>query len=354
MTSDGDAAGPVDLRSDTVTRPGPGMRRAMAAAEVGDDVLDGDPTVARLEGRVAGILGKEAGLFFPSGTQANQAAVAVHTDPGGEVVLEEEAHLFHYELGAPAQFWGVQLRGVPSDRGRVDRDDYAPAVRPGDRYHPRTHLLWTENTHNMHGGTVAPVDGLRGVRELGRELGLPVHMDGARLWNASVASGARMAEYGSCADTVMVSLSKGLGCPVGSVLAGPADLMERAWVVRKRLGGGMRQSGILAAAALHALDRGPEPLAADHRRARRLAAAVDGAEGLSAPEPETNIVTVRVEAPGLGAEELSAAAEAEGVRVLATGPRRLRAVTHRGVDEAGVERAASALERAAAGRGSGR
>ncbi|MFB6240277.1 MAG: low specificity L-threonine aldolase [Gemmatimonadota bacterium] len=228
MESTGEA-GAVDLRSDTVTRPPEAMRRAMAGAPVGDDVLDGDPTVGRLEERVAGILGKEDALFFPSGTQANQTALAVHTGPGQEVVIEEEAHVFHYELGAPARFWGVQLRPVSSDRGRVGRADYEPALRPGDRYHPRTGLLWTENTHNAHGGTVPPLEGLREVRALARERGVPVHLDGARLWNASVASGTPPEAWGGTADTVTVSLSKGLGCPVGSLLAGPGEAMERAW-----------------------------------------------------------------------------------------------------------------------------
>lgn len=273
--------GTVDLRSDTVTRPTPEMRRAMAGAEVGDDVLDGDPTVARLEDRVAEILGTEKALFFPSGTQANQAALAIHTEPGDEVVIEERAHVFHYELAAPASFWGVQLRPVPSERGRVGRSDYEPALRGGDRYHPRTSLLWTENTHNAHGGTVAPVEGLREVRSLARERGLAVHLDGARLWNASAATGTPPSAYAATADTVTVSLSKGLGCPVGSLLAGPGELMERAWSVRKRLGGGMRQSGVLAAAGLQALERGIGALEEDHRRARRLAEGAGGIPGLS-------------------------------------------------------------------------
>lgn len=346
MTGPGGGEAAVDLRSDTVTRPTPAMREAVAGAEVGDDVLEGDPTVARLEERIAGILGKEAALFFPSGTQANQTALAIHTAPGDEAVVEERAHVLHYEHAAPAVLSGVQLRTFASERGRVNRGDYEPALRPGDRHRPPTGLLWTENTHNDHGGVVAPVQGLRGVRELGRERGLPVHLDGARLWNAAVASGTRMSDFGACADTVMVTLSKGLGCPVGSVLAGPAEDMEEAWIVRKRLGGSMRQSGLLAAAGLHALDRGPDPLAEDHRRARRLAAGADAVRGLSAGEPETNIVMIRLEVPALEAAELVDAAGADGARILAVGPRRLRAVTHRDVDDGGVERAIRALDRA--------
>ena len=348
MTGEGAEGQAVDLRSDTVTRPTPAMREAVAGAAVGDDVLEKDPTVARLEDRVAALLGKEAALFFPSGTQANQTALAVHTEPGDEVVIEERAHVFHYEHAAPAALSGVQLRTFASDRGRVDRRDYEPAVRPGDRHHPRTGLLWAENTHNDHGGVVAPLQGLREVRGLARERGLPVHLDGARLWNAAAASGTSMPAFGACADTVMVSLSKGLGCPVGSLLAGPAGTMERAWVVRKRLGGGMRQSGLLAAAGLHALDRGPDPLAEDHRRARRLAEGADGIRGLSAPEPETNIVMIRLEESALEPGDLVDAAGEEGARLLPAGPRRLRAVTHRDVDEGDVERAIRALDRAVA------
>ena len=346
MTAPGAEGPAVDLRSDTVTRPTPGMREAVAGAEVGDDVLEKDPTVGRLEERVAEILGKEAALFFPSGTQANQTAVAVHTEPGDEVVVEERAHVFHYEHAAPAALSGVQLRTFTSDRGRVDRSDVEPAIRPGDAHHPRTGLLWTENTHNDHGGVVVPVQGLRQVAELAREREVPVHLDGARLWNAAVASGTSIAAFAACANTVMVSLSKGLGCPVGSLLAGPAGIVERAWVVRKRLGGGMRQSGLLAAAGLHALDRGLEPLADDHRRARRLAEGADRVAGLSAPEPETNIVMIRVESPAREAAGIAAAAGEHGLLLLPAGPGRLRAVTHRDVDDGDVERAIGALRRA--------
>lgn len=339
----------VDLRSDTVTRPTPEMREAVARAEVGDDVLGKDPTVGRLEERTAALLEKEAALFFPSGTQANQAAVAVHTDPGDEVVVEERAHVLHYEHAAPAALWGVQLRAVSSERGRVGRDDYAPALRGGGRHHPPTGLLWVENTHNEHGGTVAPVEGLREVAELGRGRGVPVHLDGARLWNAAAASGTPLPAYASCADTVAVSLCKGLGCPVGALLAGPEAVVERAWTERKRLGGGMRQAGLLAAAGLHALDRGLDALEGDHRRARRLAEGVRGIEGLSAPEPETNIVMIGVDRAGASAGEVASAAGERGLLVLATGPERLRAVTHRDVDDGDVEAAIRALREAVDG-----
>lgn len=333
----------VDLRSDTVTRPPQAMRQAMAEAEVGDDVLDGDPTAAALERRVADLLGMEAALFFPSGTQANQAAILLHAPPGSEAVCEREAHVFHYELADAAMIGGVQLRTVDVPGGRVTAADYEPAIREGDRYHPLTGLLCVESTHNLYGGTIVPLEAMRGIRALAEARGLPVHLDGARLWNASAATGVPLAEYAACADTVMLSLSKGLGCPVGSVLAGSPALIERAWTARKRLGGGMRQVGILAAAALWALDHQLPALTEDHRRARRLAGACEDVEGLRAVSPETNIVMIDVLREDVTAPDLERTLAGRGVRILAIGERRLRAVTHRDVDDEGIQRAVSAL-----------
>ena len=344
--ADGDFRRPVDLRSDTVTRPTDGMRRAMATAGVGDDVLDGDPTTARLEREVADRLGKEAALFFPSGTMANQAALLLHAPPGTEVVCEAEAHVLHYEMAGAAALSGAQLRPVTSERGAPDPEAYEAAIRGGDRYHPRTSLICVENTHNLHGGALVPLEVLEELRELGRRHGLPVHLDGARLWNASAASGASLADYGACADTVMVTLSKGLGCPVGSLLAGTREAMERCWRIRKRLGGGMRQSGVLAAAGLYALEFHLDALADDHRRAARLAEVADGLDGLETEPPDTNIVMIRVRGGGRSAPEIEAVLEGEGVRILAVDEGRLRAVTHRDVDDEGVERAAEALRAA--------
>lgn len=338
---------PVDLRSDTVTRPTDGMRRAMATAGVGDDVLDGDPTTERLQREVADLLGKEAALFFPSGTQANQTGVLLHAEAGTEVVCEERAHVFHYEHAAPAFLAGAQLRTVPSEGGVVSGEAYEEAIRPGDRHHPSTSLLCVENTHNLHGGVSVPLEALREVREVADRHGLPVHLDGARLWNAAAAEGVALSEYAACADTVMVSLSKGMGCPVGSVLAGSRRLMEEAWIHRKRLGGGMRQSGILAAAGLYALEFHREAIPADHRRARRLAEGCRDIPGLHAHEPDTNIVMI-----GLG-EERTAGAVSErlaemDVRINPSGPGRLRAVTHRGIGDEDVEKALRALQAAVA------
>lgn len=341
--------GPVDLRSDTVTRPTDGMRRAMATAGVGDDVLDGDPTVGRLEREVADLLGKEAALFFPSGTMANQAALRLHAPPGTEVVCEAEAHVFHYEMAGAARLSGVQLHRVPSDRGRVEAGDYEAAIRPGDRYHPRTSLLWLENTHNLHGGTVLPLERARAVREVADRHGLAVHLDGARLWNASVAAGEEPADLAAPADTVMVTLSKGLGCPVGSVVACRRADVDELWRIRKGLGGGMRQAGILAGAGLYALEFHLDELEADHRRARRLADGVADVPGLAADPPETNIVMIRDERGEASARELSERLEKMDVLAEPTGPRRLRAVTHRDLDDGDVDRALRALRAAATG-----
>jgi threonine aldolase len=319
------------------------MRRAIAAAEVSDDVLDKDPTADRLERRVAELLGKDSALFFPSGTQANQTAVLLHTQPGTEVICEAEAHVFHYELADPAFLAGVQLHPVRSDAGRVTAEDYAPAIRPGDRHHALTSLICLENTHNMHGGVVVPLESVRAICELAERHGLPVHLDGARLWNAAAATGVSLADLAANADTVMVSLSKGLGCPIGSLLAGPVELIDRAWGIRKRLGGGMRQVGILAAAGLHALDHHLEMLVEDHRRARDLAAACAEADGLEAIEPDTNILMIRIVRADMTPDWLSAELEKRGVWIWPAGPDRLRAVTHRDVDDEGIERAAGAL-----------
>lgn len=333
----------VDLRSDTVTRPSEGMRRAIAEAEVGDDVLGKDPTAERLERRVAGLLGKEAALFFPSGTQANQSAIILHTRPGTEAVCEAESHVFHYEYADAAWLAGVQLRPVASDRGNLTAVDVAAAVRPGDRHHAVTTLLCVENTHNMHGGAVIPLPAMQAIRALALERSLPVHLDGARLWNAAAASNVSLADFASCADTVMVSLSKGLGCPVGSLLAGPSDFIAEAWSVRKRLGGGMRQVGILAAAGLWALDHNLDRLGEDHERARRLARESGAIDGLRADAPDTNIVMIHIEKDDLDEEAVARKLETHGVRVLPAGPRRLRAVTHLDVDDAGIERCLEAL-----------
>lgn len=318
----------------------------MAEAEVDDDVLGKDPTVERLEQRIAELLGKPAALFFPSGTQANQAAMILHTRPGTEAVCEAESHVFHYEMADAAWLSGVQLHPVESDSGRLTAADVARAIRPGDRHHPVTSLVWIENTHNMHGGVVVPVAAMREVRSLARDRGLPVHLDGARLWNASTASETPLAEFAEEADTVMVCISKGLGCPVGSLLAGPSELIGEAWSVRKRLGGGMRQVGILAAAGLWALDHVLPRLPQDHARARALAEGCREIDGVEPLEPETNILMIEVTRPDLSAGDLADRLAERGVLLIATGPTRLRAVTHFDVDDEGIDFALRALREA--------
>lgn len=333
----------VDLRSDTVTRPTAAMRAAIAAAEVGDDALGDDPTVARLEARVADLLGKEAALFFPSGIMANETALLVLARPGTEVVVEATSHFVDWELGAPAALAGVQLRPVAATNAILTADAVEAAIRPPSRLQIRTSAVCLENTHNAAGGRILPLDAMRAVHAVAQAHGLPVHLDGSRLWNATAATGIPEARYAACADTVMVTLSKGLGCPVGSLLAGSADRMELARVTRRRLGGAMRQSGLLAAAGLHALDHHRDRLSDDHARARHLARLAADVHGLRVIEPETNIVMFDIERTDLDAAAVVHGLEREGVRMVEFTRRRVRAVTHLDVDDDGVVRAASAL-----------
>ncbi|MCH7491063.1 MAG: aminotransferase class I/II-fold pyridoxal phosphate-dependent enzyme [Gemmatimonadetes bacterium] len=331
----------IDLRSDTVTLPSKGMRRAIADAEVGDDVLDGDPTTKRLEDRLAELLGHEAALFFPTGTQANQTAVALHADRGTEVVVEATSHLLHYERGAAAAFWGVQLREVVTPDGILTPDLVRAKIRDGSADFPRTSAVVIENTHSEAGGKVTDLATMRGLRELCDAQGVAIHIDGARLWNAAVATGEpphRLAAFGS---TVMVSFSKGLGCPAGSCLAGPKDLLDAAVSIRRGLGGGMRQSGMLAAACLYALDHNMERLADDHAKAMAAADILADHSELSVGRPDTNIVMIDLH--NRQAADAAQLLSDAGVRLSVYGPQRLRAVTHLGVSEAEVRRAAKTV-----------
>jgi threonine aldolase len=334
----------IDLRSDTVTRPTPAMRRAMAEAEVGDDVLDGDPTVRRLEARVAELLGKEAGLFFPSGTMANQTAVWVHTTPGTEVLLDANAHIIHWEMAGAAALAGAQIRPVLAGDGRLvaSAEDLERTLRPPSPHAPLATLVCVENTHNGAGGKVSTLDELMAIRAVADAKGLPVHMDGARLWNAHVATSTSLSAFGRAAHTVMLSFSKGLGCPVGAMLVGDAPVLRRAHMIRKRLGGGMRQSGILAAAALHALEVHLTRLADDHEHARALAAHVDGAGGARVVPPDTNILMVDLP-KGMTSSAVVAAAAEQGVRVTPWNATRIRAVTHLDVDREAIDGAGRVL-----------
>jgi threonine aldolase len=339
----------VDLRSDTVTRPTPAMREAMFEAEVGDDVLDHDPTTRALEEKVAGLLGKEAALFFPSGVQANQTALAVHGRPGTEVVLEAGAHIFNYEEAAGAALSGMQLRPVPTPDGLLTPEFVEAAIRPDSPYIQRTSLISVENTHNGAGGRVLSLEAMSDIKAVADGAGLPVHLDGARLWHAAAATGIPARDYAAQADTVMVCLSKGLGAPVGSLLAGEADVMERAWRVRRRLGGAMRQSGVLAAAGIHALDHHRERLPDDHRRAKALAGGLDGIPSVSVSPPDTNILMVDLKEGAPTVDSVLASLRAAGVLMVPFGPTRVRAVTHMDVDDEGIERALSALQEALSG-----
>jgi threonine aldolase len=324
----------IDLRSDTVTRPTQAMRDAMARAEVGDDVYGEDPTVNALQRRAAELLGKEAALFVPSGTMGNQIAVACHAQRGREVVCEARSHVFNYEMGAMAALSGVLARPVVGrDNGRLAWEDVRAAIRPQTTYHSATGLVALENTHNMAGGSVLSIDAMREIADGVHEMGLPVHLDGARVFNAAVALGRPVADLVEPFDTVMFCLSKGLAAPVGSLLAGTAELVERAWLVRKMYGGGMRQAGVLAAAGLVALEEMTERLADDHANARALA------EGLAAlptvaidPETvQTNIVIFDLDELAPPAAELSARLRARGVLANPVAPRQLRMVTHNDV-----------------------
>lgn len=315
----------------------------MAGAEVGDDLLDGDPTTRRLEDRLADLLGKERALFFPSGTMANQTALAVLSEPGTEVVLDADAHIFHYEEAAAARLSGLQLRPVTGPDGLLAPAAVAEAIRPSSPYVLRTSVVALENTHLASGGRVLEADRIRALAEVAARRGIPVHLDGARLWHAAEAAGEPPAALAEAADTVMVALSKGLGAPVGSVLAGPEDAMARAWRVRRRFGGGMRQSGVLAAAGLHALEHHRKRLAEDHENAARLARGLGRIRGVRPVPPETNVVMVDLERESLDPEALLAALGSRGVGMIRFGPRRLRAVTHLDVDEEGVERAVEAF-----------
>ena len=332
----------IDLRSDTVTRPTPAMRRAMADAEVGDDVLDGDPTVRRLEARVAEMLGKEAALFFPTGTMANQAAVWLLSTPGTEIFVDTNAHIVHWEHAGAAALAGVQVRLVPPRGAVMDAVSLRQTIRPPSPHAPLASLVCVENTHNGAGGKITPLAELRAIRDVAREHELPVHLDGARLWNAAAASGTSLAEFAACADTVMVAFSKGLGAPVGAALVGSREQIGRTWMIRKRFGGGMRQSGILAAAALHGIDNHLHRLPEDHARARQLADAVDGVAGARVVSPDTNIVMIDLRA---GVSAFDIVREAAGRDVLLTpwSPMRIRAVTHLDIDDAAIRRAGEVI-----------
>ena len=337
-------ASPIDLRSDTVTRPSAEMRAAMAAAEVGDDVYGEDPTVNLLEKRAAERFGREAALFVPSGTMGNQIAIRLLTQPGQEVIAESRAHILDWEMATTAVFSGCLVRAVPAERGILTWTHIEPAIYARGAFRAATGLIEIENTANLAGGGCIPVKVLEEIWEGAKERKLPTHLDGARIFNAAVALGANVQALSHGFDTVMFCLSKGLGAPVGSMLTGSAELMARARLFRKALGGGMRQAGVLAAAGLIALEQGPGRLHEDHAHARILAETLAGIEGVSIDldSVETNIVIFRLTGK-VKATELVARLKSRNILASTLGPEMVRLVTHRDVNRADCETAAAAL-----------
>jgi threonine aldolase len=325
----------IDLRSDTVTKPTPEMRRAMAEAEVGDDVYGEDPTVNRLEEAAAGLLGKEAAVFVPTGTMANTIAIKLHTEHGEEVICESRSHVLNYELAMMAWFAGCVARPIATVDGRLTWEQIEREVRPLGPHWAPTGLIEIENTHNMAGGTVYPLEVLNEICDRAHDKGLPVHLDGARIFNASTALGVPVSQLAGKADTAMFCLSKGLGAPVGSLLVGPRRLIDKGRLYRKRLGGGMRQAGVLAAAGLIALQDGPAKLAQDHANAKLLARGLAAIQGIhvDVDRVQTNIVIFDISGTGLDSGTFSGRLKERGVLANGVGRSAVRMVTHYDVNE---------------------
>ena len=333
----------VELRSDTFTKPTPEMRRAMADADVGDDVWGEDPSANALQEQCAELFGKEAGMFVPSGSMGNETSIKALTNPGEEIIVESSSHVIEAEVGAPATISQVLVRALPANRGVFDLDELVDAIRPPSRFFTHTSLVCLENTHQGSGGAVVPIEAFRDMAKVARDRNVKVHLDGARIFNASVASGVHVRAYAAEVDTLSFCFSKGLGAPVGSMLLGQKDVIDRARRVRKMLGGGMRQVGVLCAAAKIALETGVERLAEDHANAKRLAAGIAETwpEALDPNDVETNILYV--DTGDRDAEVTAAALKEKGVLVGPMGARRLRLVTHRDVDAPDIERAIDAF-----------
>jgi threonine aldolase len=330
---------PVDLRSDTVTRPTAPMREVMSRAEVGDDVLGDDPTIHALQDKVAKLLGKEAALFVPSGTMANQIAIRSHTEPGDEVIMEAEGHTFLFETGAMAGLCGVQAQLLHGKRGLLTAEQVEKAIRPNEYHFPPTKLIILENTHNHGGGTIQPLSLVEGISSVAKKHGIALHMDGARLWNACLASGVKPADYARHADSVSVCLSKGLGAPVGSLLAGSKTFIQRARRFRKMFGGTMRQSGILAAAGIYALDHHYERLKDDHENARYFAKRLSEIRNvtINVEEVETNLIYFGID--GRTPQWIESELRKKDVWVFAERPTEVRAVTHLDVNRTQIDHA---------------
>jgi threonine aldolase len=337
----------IDLRSDTVTRPTSAMRKAMSEAEVGDDVFGEDPTVNSLQEKVANLLGKEAALFVPSGTMANQLSIKSHTQPGDEVIIEASSHPYNFEGGAGAALSGIQFQCLKGVRGILDASQIEEAIRPADHHFPVTKLICLENTHNRGGGSVHPLEKMAEIYRLTKSKGLLLHLDGARLWNASVATGIKPREYAQWADSVSVCLSKGLGAPIGSLVAGSKPFIDRVHRFRKMFGGGMRQVGIIAAAGIYALNHHLERLKEDHHNAKRLAVGLKEFKGVSIDPKhvETNIVIFDVTNTGMTGAQVAEAMKKDGVLIHAFGKTQIRLVTHLDVSGEDIEIALKAFKK---------
>lgn len=337
----------IDLRSDTVTRPTPEMRKAMAEAEVGDDVFGEDPTVNILQEKVANLLGKEVALFVPSGTMANQLSIKSHTQPGDEVIIESSSHPYNFEGGAGAALSGVQFQCVKGVRGILEASQIEEAIRPADHHFAVTRLVCLENTHNRGGGSIFPLEKMAEIYRLAKSRGLLVHLDGARLWNASMATGIKTQEYAKWADSVSVCLSKGLGTPIGSLVAGSKSFIDRVHRFRKMFGGGMRQVGIIAAAGIYALDHHLERLREDHQNAKRLGVGLKEFKGVSIDprHVETNIVIFDVANSRMTAAQVAETMKKDGVLIHAFGKTQIRLVTHLDVSAKDIEKALKVFEK---------
>jgi threonine aldolase len=337
----------IDLRSDTVTKPTPAMRKAMVEAEVGDDVFGEDPTVNALQEKVAKLLGKEAAIFVPTGTMANQLAIKSHTQPGDEVIIEGTSHLYNFEGGAGAALSGVQFYCLKGIRGILDASQIEEAIRPIDHHFPVTRLICLENTHNRGGGSIYPIEKMVEIYRLAKSKGFLVHLDGARLWNASVATGIHLREYAQCADSVSACLSKGLGAPIGSVVTGSKTFIDRVHRFRKMFGGGMRQVGIIAAAGIYALDHHIERLKEDHQNAKRLALGLKGLKGVSIDpgQVETNIIIFNIANTGMTAPQIAEVMKKNGVLIHPIGKTQIRLLTHLDVSSGDIETALKAFEK---------
>jgi threonine aldolase len=337
----------IDLRSDTVTKPTPAMRKAMAEAEVGDDVYGEDPTVNALQGKVAELLGKEAAIFVASGTMANQLAIKAHTQPGDELIMEATSHPYNFEGGAIAAISGVQVYCIQGVRGILNASQIEAAIRPADHHYAVTRLVCMENTHNRGGGSIYHLRNMQEIFGVAKAKGLSVHLDGARLWNASVATGVKLKEYAQCSDSVSVCISKGLGCPVGSLVAGSKEFVDRVHRFRKMVGGGMRQAGILAAAGIYALDHHVDRLKEDHDNAKRLALGLKEIRGIAVnpDHVETNIIIFGVAGTGMSSPAVRDAMQKEGVLMNALPGNEIRVVTHLDVSRDDIDKALAAFKK---------